>query len=138
MNPLESAQSALEALRKQRVELNRKIAAVEQSIQILLPVYGDPTKNTSEPLFDAKKAGITEAIERVLIAHPDEELSPTRVRDLLIRTGFEVAGGMPSVHAILKRLVKREGPIQLVDTGAGTLYKYNSKVPLKPGPLSRR
>jgi hypothetical protein len=138
MNPLKSAQSALESLRKPRVELNRKIDAIEQSVRILLPVYADPLRNTSELPFDAERVGITDAIEGVLISHPDQELSPTQVRDLLLEADFEVAGGMSSVHQILKRLVKRRGPIRPVDTGAGTLYKYDSKIPPKLGSLSRR
>jgi hypothetical protein len=149
MNPLESAQSELVILLKKREEVNReldrKIEAVQQSIRILLPVYGQPERDHSfegalNQIFNPEEVGITEAIEWILITHPDEDHAPTAVRDLLLKANFKVTGDNPmaSIHQILRRLVNRGGPIQAVDTGDGTLYRYNSSIPPKPGPLSRR
>jgi len=74
--------------------------------------------------------GITERIRLILQHNPNQEMSPTEVRDLLIQTGFEVKGRnnpLAEVHMILKRIAdKPKSRVTKRDAENGTLYKYNA------------
>ena len=133
MNPLESSQAELEQLLKQRAELDRKIDVVRQAIKIFEPVYAEfPTLGVGNSLVwaldEMGHLGITAAIERVLMTHPNSPLPPTVIRDLLVEAKFNLVGDNPlaSIHQVLKRLVSRKGPFVVEELDGQTVYKYDA------------
>ena len=153
MNPLESAQAERERIVQQidqlqrKVqqtinELQRKLQAVDQSIKILQPVYA-PVKTDLQSLqyllagnthsMPFTGIGITPATEEILIGHPNQLMTPTEVRDLIIQAGLGSSlpkeNPMAAVHQILKRLVDRKGQYVAVEDQGKTLYKYDPSLP---------
>jgi hypothetical protein len=137
MNPLESAQTELADLLAKKDEIDSKIAAIQQSIRILEPLYGRqftgarPRSLVEDLSTDLRNLGITDAIERVLMSRPGVWMAPTIVRDHLVERGFKIAGDNPmaSVHTVLKRLVDRKGPIVSgADSAKNTLYRYDPSI----------
>src|SRR5271154_1768694 len=102
MTLLESAKREIQELKRQRdavlAAFDTRIAAVEQTIKILEPVYSD-VPGVSLPVLD-ESVGITQAIEIVLRKFPGMPLPPTSVRNALFEMGFKVVGDNPmaSVH----------------------------------------
>jgi hypothetical protein len=137
MNPLESAQTELVDLLAKKDDIDRKIAAIQQSIQILEPLYGRqftgarPRSLVEDLANDVRNLGITDAIERVLMSQPGVWMAPTIVRDHLVERGYQIVGDNPmaNVHTVLKRLVDRKGPIVSIASGKDTVYRYDPSVP---------
>ena len=96
MNPLESAQTELVDLLAKKDDIDRKIAAIQQSIQILEPLYGRqftgarPRSLVEDLANDVRNLGITDAIERVLMSQPGVWMAPTIVRDHLVERGYQI------------------------------------------------
>lgn len=150
MSLLETAKREVEELKRQRDALlavfDARIAAVEESVRILEPVYGS-ANDIAMPVLD-ESVGITEAIERALRKYPGKLLPPTSVRNALLEMGYRVKGDNPmaSVHQVLKRLVARAGsPYVHVQVGEQTMYKFDPSrepvrarfiVPETSGPMS--
>jgi hypothetical protein len=111
MTLLETAKREIEELKRQRdavlAAFDTRIAAVEQTVKILEPVYS-AVPGIAVPVLD-ESVGITQAIEIVLRKCPGRFLPPTAVRNALSEMGFKVVGDNPmaSVHQVLKRLVAR-------------------------------
>ncbi len=137
MNLLENARLEAEELKRQRdafaAVFDAKIAAVEQTIKMLEPVYS-PTMPPPTPLLD-ESVGITEAIETALRKYPGKLLAPTAVRDALIEMKFKITGENPmaSVHQVLKRLIARSNTPYVSESVDGqTVYKFDpAKEPIK-------
>lgn len=130
MTLLETVKRELEELKHQRdavlAVFDTRIAAVEQAIKILEPVYS-VLPIAAIPVLD-ESVGITEAIERALRKYPGKLLPPTSVRNALFEMGFKVAGNNPmaSVHQVLKRLVARAGsPYVHEQVDGQTQYKFD-------------
>jgi|GEM_PF-6879589 len=130
MNALEHIECELAAAREKRADLDRAIKALEQSADLLKPIYGTRTKadlafiNMSESIKDV---GITRAVEHILRSCAGKPLPPTSVRNGLLEAGFELTGENPlaSIHQVLKRLVAREkSPYEAVEFQGQTMYKY--------------
>ena len=112
-NPLLNAKAELEILLRQQAEIERRIAAVRQSITILEPVYGGPSKaEVQADILELLElvvgdAGLTERVRQILGEHFPEYLSPIEMRDILLRTGFSAEGRsnfLSEIHNTLKRL----------------------------------
>jgi hypothetical protein len=139
MTLLETARREINELKRQRdavlVAFDARIAAVEQTLEILEPVYG-PVPDAAIPILD-ESVGITQAIERVLRKFAGMPLAPTSVRNALFEMGFKVAGNNPmaSVHQVLKRLVVRAGsPYVQEQVDGQTQYKFDpSREAVKAG-----
>lgn len=136
MNPLENSELELASLMEKRAELDRKIESVRQAIEVLEPVYrATPTTHEDATIWqivqdidDIQNVGITEAIKKVLMAHPDVLFAPTTVRDALAAAKFTIKGDNPmaSVHQVLKRLTARDNThFFAVETNGQTAYKYS-------------
>ena len=130
MNALEHVEAELAAARQKRADLDRTIKALEQSANLLKPIYGTRTKadrsfvNVGEAI---KEVGITRAVEQILRSCAGRPLPPTSVRNGLLEAGFELTGENPlaSIHQVLKRLVAREkSPYEAVEFQGQTMYKY--------------
>ena len=113
MNPLLSARSELEELLRQKSEIEKRIAAIEQTIKILEPVYandfGRGLWGSVDAILDAD-AGLTDRIRDILRRAAPSYLSPTAVRDVLTNSGFDASGRsnfLAEVHNVLKRLTAR-------------------------------
>lgn len=133
-NPLESVQNDLRAALAAREELDRKITALQESIKILEPVYGDQPSLAGLIQFggadDLDNLGITAAVERVLMRSPGKYMPPTAVRNGLVEGGFELTGGNPlaSIHQVLRRIIARENsPYMAQDVQGTTMYMYDPK-----------
>lgn len=132
---LTAARAELARLRRERQQLDTRIAKMEQLVGALNTVQSD--NDTVE------MSGITDAVRAVLKSswYP---LAPTEVRDHLVDSGFhfiEKYGEnlLPSVHVILKRLVKSNEVIP-IDNPYDSTKKYwwlmNGAPQTKPGTLS--
>jgi hypothetical protein len=142
MNPLESVQIELSKALALRAELDQRrqendlaITALQETIKLLEPVYGNRPSTASLKTLagatadDFSNLGITAAIERALMMFADQWVAPTAVRDVLVHGGHKLAGDNPlaSIHQILKRLVARkDSPFVSLDVNGQTLYKYSS------------
>jgi hypothetical protein len=87
----------------------------------------------SKHLVDVEEGsgiGMTASIRNLLKAHPGEELSPTRVRALLVQSGFSLGdrkNPMAEIHLVLKRLANnRKSQVTKRETESGNLYKYSA------------
>jgi YD repeat-containing protein len=132
LNPLFSAKAELEAIRKQRAELDAKAKALEEAIAILERVYHqmpsiDTTGLTAE-------TGLTVRVFQVLEQNAGKEFTPTEIRDLLVTSGFSLEGRsnpMAEIHTTLKRLANNQGHIVAFHDDAGkTVYKYDPEMAL--------
>jgi hypothetical protein len=148
MNPLDSAKAELERLLERRIEIDRKLDAVQGTIKLLEPLYGRDAELNASGISLAEALaqddlGITAAVERALMSKPYEPLYPTQVRDLLTANGFGLKGENPmaTIHTILKRLAaKPDSNVIGIDDNAGkTMYKCTHVVlrPPQPSPRSR-
>jgi len=121
----------LERALQQRAEIDKKIKALQESMRLLGPIYGQTPSYGSlqelASLSDIKDLGITAAIERVLMCVPNQWMPPTSVRNALVEAGFELAGDNPlaSIHQVLKRLVARNGPYVSEEIDGQTMYKFD-------------
>jgi hypothetical protein len=140
MNPLESAQEELAKLLHERAALDKKIDAVKKAIHIFGPVYARrPRSGKNETLArvveDIENLGITGAIERVLMEHPDVPMGPKNVRNELHEINFKLTGSNPmaAIHQVLKRLAARGGPIvaEKIPGMKYTKYRYDPSRPSK-------
>lgn len=140
MNPLESAKLERDRLLGQKIEVDRKLKAVEQTINLLEPYYGrdEELRVSGVSLAEAlaqDELGITGAVEKVLASNAYHSLYPTQIRDMLIENRFELKGDNPmaTIHTVLKRLVARpDGAVVAVtDPGGKTAYRCDH-VTLKP------
>ncbi|MEO8100168.1 MAG: hypothetical protein ABI811_20880 [Acidobacteriota bacterium] len=136
MTPLESAKAERDVLLKTKVEIERKLDAIEQSIEILSPVY-EPQPAWKKDLVTAlsagqeaidraKNYGLTDAIERSMSGYPAEVFSPTGIRDLVVRDGFTISAPNPMavVHQALKRMASKPGPIRSFAKNGRVGYFY--------------
>lgn len=109
-NPLLNAKAELELLLRQKIEIERRVAAVQQSIGILEPVYGG---NALVSMWDGLESlvgvdvGLTTRIREILRTNSPKYLSPLEVRTVLISSGFNTEGRsnfLSEIHNTLKRL----------------------------------
>jgi hypothetical protein len=135
-NPLDSARTELQALLVQKSLIDKKIAAIQQTIKILEPTYGqDPLSTLGMNLLltaTANELGLTFAIRKVLESRPNTELSPVSVRDHAIIAGYSFEGRsnpMAEIHQILKRLVDSDPRFVAVPIGDVTCYKFDPNIP---------
>jgi hypothetical protein len=87
--------------------------------------------NSLRDIEEGPGIGMTASIRKVLKDHADEELSPMRVRSLLIENGFSLEGrtnAMPEIHLALKRIAGgRTSRVTRRETERGALYKYSAR-----------
>lgn len=142
-NLLDSARAELQALLEQKSLIDSKIAAIEQTIQILEPTYGKTPvwpSLAANLLLTANELGLTFAVRKVLESRPNTELSPVSVRDHAVMAGYsfeERSNPMAEVHQILKRLAESDPRFVAVPQSGGTCYKFDPSVPA-PRLLRRR
>lgn len=132
-NPLEAARAERERLlrgientRSHLQRLERKLTAVDKTIEILEPAYerGDENATVNDLLdtLEPPSPGITDAIRAVLQV-ADHYLTPTAVRDGLKQTAVlkDYENEMAVVHQVLRRLEK-QGQIE------GTEHPQHGKI----------
>src|SRR5579871_3326813 len=97
LNPLQAARAELLELKETRAKIDARIAAVEQTIKILEPVYGGEPESFSafsqiHALGLDDSSGLTDRIRQILLVSRPGVPTPTAIRDLLIQTGFKAEG----------------------------------------------
>ncbi len=119
------AERELAKLRREREQLDQRIARLEQTLAGLHALI-DPEFETS--------LGLTDTIRQVLRASRDA-ISPTDIRDSLNALGTSLSGHanpMASVHAILARLVK-SGEVMEIEDANGKRYWWTLNGPPRAG-----
>jgi hypothetical protein len=129
MNPLESAKAERETLLRQRAEIERKLQAVEASIKLLEPEYGEARREPSpEWMIGDSEQGLTDSIRKFLQWNREIEWSPVAIRDGLVGAGYDFgqqANPLASIHTVLKRITNGSDPrFKAVQTEKGALYKF--------------
>lgn len=110
------------------------MVAIDETIKLLEPVYGENwLDNVPEWALDASELGLTDSTRMVLQSKPDQPLSPTEVRDLLITGNYdfgEQQNPMAAVHTVLKRITNGSDPrFARIEGDRGMLYKFDSNIP---------
>jgi len=129
MNPLQNALAELDRLTNQRAEIDKRIEALQKSVEILEPVYLVPSDEELALMSSAiAEAGMTEAIYKVLESQPQKLLTPMQVRDALVASGFKLPKNNPmaSVHTVLKRLATSREQIRQSSNGRETAYFFQA------------
>jgi hypothetical protein len=132
MNPLESLQTDLGIALAEKEKLERRIAAIEQSIKLLEPVYQKELTRGGlyelAELGDIKNLGLTAAIERVLMSAKGHWMPPTSVRNGLKEAGFGLTGDNPlaAIHQTLRRLAERQNsPVVSAEIQGQRMYRFD-------------
>ncbi len=148
---VEALKAADEELRKEREALEKRLVNIDEERWQLAQALD--CLSAGEPQFESEikvpaveeDLGMTGRIREILKSNVGTELHPTRVRDLLLQTGYKLEGRknpMAEIHLTLKRLVqqtkKNRSRVLVRDGDAGALYKFvwdgdaESPVPAKP------
>lgn len=118
MNPLENALA-------EREILLRKLQAIDASIELLRPVYGD---TLPEAEIDVSR-GLTHAVRGIMQHSSGKLWSPTEMRDRLLRNGYDFglqANPLASIHTVLKRIAASgDWGYSAVEGDNGNLYKFD-------------
>jgi hypothetical protein len=125
MNPLETAKAERDALLK-------KLKALDETIKILEPVYGESDYD-QVPDWALDK-GLTESIRQLLERNPNHAFSPTEVRNWLVNSSYDFGGHvnpLASIHTTLKRITS-DHRFVVVTSEKGTLYRFDPAVPPPP------
>jgi len=129
-NPLESAKAELSLLLASKTELERRIEALQKSIELLEPFYEGhrlfPNYTLSEAFTNFNELGLTNAIRRLLASHSSQHITPLGMRALLISRGFDPSGRsnfLAEIHNVLKRLADR-CEVEVKATSEGTGYRF--------------
>ena len=128
VNPLQNAKAERALLLKQKTEIERKLKAVDASIEIYEPVYGEDPEMPLLPESVIPK-GLTDTV-RALMQHNQGKLwSPTDMRDALVRFGHDFGdqvNPMASIHTVLKRITSgNDYGFSAVHGETGKLYKFD-------------
>jgi len=96
----------MKSLREEVIEIEKRIAALSDAHNLI----GEWFKDLSNPsIGHAGEIGMTDRIREILNSQAEfQSLSPTHVRDILVRGGFSLEGRsnpMAEVHTVLRRLV---------------------------------
>ena len=107
---LDQARAELAKLRRERQQLDVKIAKMEQLVGALNTVHADDDDAV-------EMTGITDAI-RAVLKNSRVVLTPTEIRDQLKAAGFDFVDRygsnlIQSVHVVLKRLVKSDEVMEI-------------------------
>lgn len=119
----------LQRAKAERDRLLKKLAALDEAIAILDPVYGENWEdNVPEWALGAAELGLTDTIRR-LLRDSYSALSPIDVRDRLVKAGYDFGvqpNPLASIHTTLKRITNGSDPLYVREDGEkGTLYKFN-------------
>src|SRR5260370_22253842 len=119
----------LQRAKADRERLLKKLAALDESIAILDPVYGENWEdNVPDWALGAAELGLTDSV-RLVLQSTASALSPLDVRERLIKSGYSF-GDQPnplaSIHTVLKRITNGTDPrFARVEGEKGALYKFN-------------
>ena len=119
---LRAAQEELAKLTDQQNQIERKIAAVKQTIAGLSTML-------NKELDEEDILGVTDAIRNVLMRNPGTGFAPKGVKTNLIENGFPIKqyrSPIAIIHTVLKRLVK-SGEVRRFTKDGRTFYGWVGK-----------
>jgi len=127
---LKAARNELEVLLKQRQEIDKRIMALQRTVDALIAVCEEegvelPADLLQDVELPASATGFTDAVRNVL-KESGLPMGPTAIRDGLIRRGIDMtkySNPMVVVHNTLKRLCT-QGDIQRTPVGESGAFQY--------------
>jgi hypothetical protein len=129
-NPLENARYELARLVQAKSEIEQRIAAIQQTIQILEPVYGAESnfgvRGLNALAMTRSDGGLTDRIRAVLLRSSPFGITPLAVRDVVIQGGFELgerSNFLAEIHNVLKRLVAQGEAEEITTEESGKMYR---------------
>jgi intracellular sulfur oxidation DsrE/DsrF family protein len=130
---LERAQEELENLMSQREEIDARIVELNESIVNLARLAQETPRGKF--FEEMKKMGLTDACREVL-KRANQTLTPLEVKDRLRRIGYDLSkyekDVLPSIHTVLKRLVKnKEAEVRVTATGKKVYFLKDKYFPIE-------
>lgn len=119
---LERARNKLLELEAQKNAIEQQMRGYAQIIEALTFLEVSEEIATTETPADLEVLGLTNAIRTILQRNPASAMSPVRIRDELLRSGFSTSKNLLiNVHTALRRL-KKGDEIEEVEPRDGEKY----------------
>jgi hypothetical protein len=119
------ARNELQELRVVRGELDRRIAQLEQTVLALAALCNRPEEEDLAP------QGFTDVCRQILQA-TNQDLTPTQMRDALVKRGFDLTkydNPLAVIHTTLQRLAKQGEATIVRRTGEDKGYRWTANDP---------
>jgi hypothetical protein len=123
---LEKLHTAKANIEDHLAQLNAKISALTQTVNVIAPLVGEPTipmlDDQFAPLAFERAAGITMAVRTLFERYRDRAFTATNVREELEKHGWDwtnYVNPLSTIHTVLKRLeeaktIKRDVPSRVL------------------------